>query len=74
MAAQGGGALPAAAGDSRDEPQPAGSIASGSYDPASGLPVPGGLSAALWADAHAQVQDCLHHPFVAGLAAGTLPA
>lgn len=43
------------------------------YDRFTGLPVPGGLSERLWNDSQAEVQQCLHHPFVAALAAGTLP-
>ena len=39
----------------------------------SGLPILGGLSEQLWSDAQVPVQQCLHHPFVAALAAGTLP-
>lgn len=39
----------------------------------SGLPIPGGLSEQLWSDAQVPVQQCLQHPFVTALAAGTLP-
>lgn len=43
------------------------------YDKFTGLPVPGGLSEQLWHDSQVEVKQCLHHPFVAALAAGTLP-
>lgn len=49
-----------------------GTVTIGRNDSA-GLPFPGGLSEQLWNDAQVLVLQCLHHPFVAALAAGTLP-
>eukprot|EP00775_Hariotina_reticulata_P003373 gene3373-3648_t len=43
-----------------------------SYDPFSGLPVPGGLSERLWADCQQQALEALHHPFITALASGTM--
>lgn len=41
--------------------------------PEAGAPTRAGISRQLWQDAQQDVQNCLHHPFVRALGAGTLP-
>lgn len=41
--------------------------------PAAGAPTRAGISRQLWQDAQQDIQNCLHHPFVRALGAGTLP-
>ncbi|KAK9829096.1 hypothetical protein WJX72_003863 [[Myrmecia] bisecta] len=40
---------------------------------AAGLPISGGISEQLWRDSSKEVFAALHHPFVKGVASGTLP-
>jgi hypothetical protein len=52
------------------EASPSEAAAAGSE---AGAPTRAGISRQLWEDAQQDIQNCLHHPFVRALGAGTLP-